>query len=86
MFTRKRSDPGRSNPASQVVLEPHELNVSGGTMDRPVFNSIMEKVRTGPDLLGKADRQPSLDSLADALFCCRGHRDPSVVSRWWPRR
>ena len=30
-----------------VVVEPHELNVSGGTMDRPVFNSIMEKIRTG---------------------------------------
>ena len=31
----------------EVVIEPHELNVSGGTMDRPNFNSIMEKIRTG---------------------------------------
>ncbi len=31
----------------QVVIEAHELNVSGGTMDRPVFNSIMDKVRAG---------------------------------------
>lgn len=31
----------------EVVIEPHELNVSGGTMDRPVFNSIMEKIRAG---------------------------------------
>jgi site-specific DNA recombinase len=30
-----------------VVMEPAELNVSGGTMDRPVFNSIMEKIRGG---------------------------------------
>lgn len=32
---------------AEVSIEPHELNVSGGTMDRPVFNSIMEKIRTG---------------------------------------
>jgi Resolvase, N terminal domain len=31
----------------QVIIEPHELNASGGTMDRPVFGSIMEKIRTG---------------------------------------
>jgi site-specific DNA recombinase len=31
----------------ELVLEPHELNVSGGTMDRPVFNSIMVKIRAG---------------------------------------
>jgi DNA invertase Pin-like site-specific DNA recombinase len=31
----------------QVVIEPHELNVSGGTMERPVFGAIMEKVRAG---------------------------------------
>ena len=31
----------------QVVIEPPELNVSGGTMDRPVFNAIMDKIRTG---------------------------------------
>ncbi|MBS1878236.1 MAG: recombinase family protein, partial [Actinobacteria bacterium] len=30
-----------------VVMEPHELNVSGGTMDRPIFNQLMEKIRTG---------------------------------------
>jgi DNA invertase Pin-like site-specific DNA recombinase len=32
---------------AEVVLEPHELNVSGGTMERPVFGEIMEKIRTG---------------------------------------
>lgn len=32
---------------AQVVMEPPELNVSGGTMDRPVFNDIMGKVRAG---------------------------------------
>lgn len=30
-----------------VVIQPHELNVSGGTMDRPVFNRIMERIRGG---------------------------------------
>jgi site-specific DNA recombinase len=28
-------------------MQPHELDVSGGTMDRPVFNRIMERVRGG---------------------------------------
>jgi site-specific DNA recombinase len=31
----------------EVVLQPHELNRSGGTMDRPVFNSIMDRIRAG---------------------------------------
>jgi site-specific DNA recombinase len=31
----------------EVVVQPHELDVSGGTMDRPVFNRIMERVRRG---------------------------------------
>jgi site-specific DNA recombinase len=31
----------------EVAMQPHELNVSGGTMDRPVFNSIIERVRSG---------------------------------------
>jgi site-specific DNA recombinase len=31
----------------EVVVRPHELNVSGGTMDRPVFNELMERVRNG---------------------------------------
>src|SRR4051812_48590215 len=30
-----------------VVVQPHELNVSGGTMDRPVFNTIMDRIRAG---------------------------------------
>jgi DNA invertase Pin-like site-specific DNA recombinase len=30
-----------------LVMESAELNVSGGTMDRPIFNAIMEKVRAG---------------------------------------
>lgn len=33
--------------ALEVVIQRPELNVSGGTMDRPVFNSIMERVRRG---------------------------------------
>ena len=36
-----------SRTGVQVLLEPAELNVSGGTMDRPIFNSIMEKIRSG---------------------------------------
>jgi DNA invertase Pin-like site-specific DNA recombinase len=32
---------------AEILIEPHELNVSGGTMDRPVFNSIMDKIRAG---------------------------------------
>ncbi|MGI8462186.1 MAG: recombinase family protein [Solirubrobacterales bacterium] len=31
----------------EVVMEPAELNASGGTMDRPIFNEIMDKVRGG---------------------------------------
>ena len=31
----------------EVVMQPPELNVSGGTMDRPIFNKIMERVRHG---------------------------------------
>ncbi len=31
----------------EVVVHPHELNVSGGTMDRPIFNDLMERVRNG---------------------------------------
>ena len=29
----------------EVLIQPHELNVSGGTMDRPVFNQIMGRIR-----------------------------------------
>ena len=31
----------------EVVMQPHELDVSGGTMDRPIFNAAMERVRSG---------------------------------------
>jgi len=31
----------------EVVIAEHELNVSGGTMDRPVFNEIMQRIRSG---------------------------------------
>lgn len=31
----------------EVLIQPHELNVSGGTMDRPIFNRVMERVRSG---------------------------------------
>jgi site-specific DNA recombinase len=31
----------------EVVMQRPELNVSGGTMDRPIFNSIMEDIRAG---------------------------------------
>lgn len=31
----------------EVIVRPHELNVSGGTMDRPIFNELMERVRAG---------------------------------------
>ena len=31
----------------EIVIQPHELDVSGGTMDRPVFNTIMERIRAG---------------------------------------
>jgi site-specific DNA recombinase len=30
-----------------IVMQPHELNVSGGTMDRPVFGTIIERIRSG---------------------------------------
>jgi site-specific DNA recombinase len=31
----------------EIVVQPHELNVSGGTMNRPIFNSILERIRAG---------------------------------------
>jgi site-specific DNA recombinase len=31
----------------EIVMQPHELNVSGGTMDRPVFGAIMQRIRSG---------------------------------------
>jgi site-specific DNA recombinase len=31
----------------EIVMQPHELNVSGGTMDRPVFGTILERIRSG---------------------------------------
>ncbi|MGN6869555.1 MAG: recombinase family protein [Solirubrobacteraceae bacterium] len=31
----------------EIIMQHHELNVSGGTMDRPVFNRIMERIRDG---------------------------------------
>lgn len=37
---------GESNDR-EIVIAPHELNVSGGTMDRPIFNDIMERIRRG---------------------------------------
>jgi DNA invertase Pin-like site-specific DNA recombinase len=42
-----------------VLMHRHELNVSGGTMDRPVFNEIMERVRnreSGGIVVYKTDR------------------------------
>lgn len=30
-----------------VAMQPHELNVSGGTMDRPIFNGTLERIRSG---------------------------------------
>lgn len=32
---------------ASITIQPHELNVSGGTMDRPVFNRVMERIRSG---------------------------------------
>jgi site-specific DNA recombinase len=43
----------------ELVVQPHELNVSGGTMDRPVWNEIMERIRggrTGGFVVYKIDR------------------------------
>lgn len=43
----------------EVVIRPHELNVSGGTMDRPIFNELMERVRSGESggiIVYKSDR------------------------------
>src|SRR5437867_2921139 len=31
----------------RVEMQPHELNVSGGKMDRPVFNTIMRRIASG---------------------------------------
>jgi DNA invertase Pin-like site-specific DNA recombinase len=42
-----RSALGRNARGLEVVLQLHELNRSGGTIDRPVFNAITERVRNG---------------------------------------
>ena len=56
-----------------VVMQPHELDVSGGTMDRPVFNRIMQRIRRGESggvVVYKTDRfarsvQGALNTLAE---------------------
>ncbi len=43
----------------EVEMQPHELNVSGGTMDRPIFNELMVRVRSGESagiVVYKSDR------------------------------
>jgi len=43
----------------QVIIRKPELNVSGGTMDRPVFNELMERIRNGQSggiIVWKSDR------------------------------
>jgi site-specific DNA recombinase len=32
---------------AHITVQPHELNVSGGTMNRPIFNEIMDRIRSG---------------------------------------
>lgn len=67
----------------EVVIHPHELNRSGGTMDRPVFNSIMARVRDGESgglVVYKTDRFArtllgALNTLAEI-----GERDATFVS------
>lgn len=57
----------------EVVIQPHELNRSGGTMDRPVFNEIMDRVREGKSggiVVYKTDRfartlQGAVSTLAE---------------------
>ena len=69
---------------AEVVVEPHELNVSGGTMDRPVFNSIMEKIRTGKSegiVVYKLDRfARSLLGAITTPLPCRATPSPSCSS------
>lgn len=72
----------------EVVIHPHELNVSGGTMDRPVFNTIMERIRTGQSgglVVFKTDRFArtlvgALNTLAEI-----GKRDGTFVSTSEPQ-
>jgi site-specific DNA recombinase len=43
----------------EVVIQPHELNVSGGTMSRPVFGVILDRIRSrqsGGFVVYKLDR------------------------------
>jgi site-specific DNA recombinase len=43
----------------EVVMQPHELNVSGGTMTRPVFSAILDRIgsgRSGGFVVYKVDR------------------------------
>lgn len=57
----------------EVVFQEPELNVSGGTMDRPVFNHILERIAAGESggiVVYKIDRfarsvQGALNALAD---------------------
>jgi hypothetical protein len=52
--TRMRSALGRNARGLDAVLQLHELDRSGGTMDRPVFNAIVERVRNGWSAVGRA--------------------------------
>lgn len=57
----------------RVVLHPPELDQSGGTMDRPIFNQIMERIRRGKSggiVVYKVDRfartlRGALNTLAE---------------------
>ena len=62
--------------SERLELNPPEENVSGGTMDRPILNAIMERIRSGES---KGIVVYRLDRFARTLIC-----GPSDLPR--PRR
>ena len=80
----------------EVLLQPHELNVSGGTMNRPIFNTIMDRVRSGRSggiVVYKTDRLArsllgAIHTLAElgehnAVFASA--TEPELDYASWPR-
>jgi site-specific DNA recombinase len=80
-----------ANGAHVTWHEP-ELDVSGGTMDRPIFGAIMERIRTGQtqgiivakldrfarSLVGALDTLHELDEHGAVLVCTRDNIDLST--------
>ena len=70
-----------------VIVRDHELNVSGGTMNRPIFNECMERVRSGESggiVVYKSDRFARTLLGAIDTLAVLGEHDASFASATEP--